>query len=175
PLRGGFRTAAGRRLHRRPAAVPAGAARARAAAVPRLARRDPHRRRPRAGARGRRGARRDAPWRGAGGARVSETSRAQDAIAAFAGIASALAESLEMPEVLHRIASTVLVLSGADSVSVLLRRGGEAEFVAHERSVGGPRMRPGFRFPVLPEVVAALEVRLDPLVILGMHASPLVP
>lgn len=106
---------------------------------------------------------------------MSESTRARDAIAAFADIAGALAESLELPEVLRRIASTVLALSAGDSVSVLLRRNGEAEFVVHERSAGGPRMRPGYRFPVRPQVIEILERRRDPLIILGVQASPLVP
>jgi signal transduction histidine kinase len=106
---------------------------------------------------------------------LSRDRPAKDAVAAFADVASALAESLELPEVLHRIASTVLALSRADGVSVLLRRGGEAELVAHERSAGGPRMRLGYRFPVRPEVLAALDRRRDPLVILGIQDSPLVP
>lgn len=101
--------------------------------------------------------------------------RAQDAIGAFADIASVLAESLELPEVLRRIASTVLTLGAADSVSVLLRRDGEAELVVHERSVGGPRLRPGYRFPVQPQVLELLERRRTPLVIRGVQASPLVP
>ena len=101
--------------------------------------------------------------------------RARDAIAAFADIASVLAESLELPEVLRRIASTVLALSAADSVSVLLRRDGEAELVVHERGVGGPRLRLGYRFPVQPQVLDLLKHRRTPLVILGVQASPLVP
>jgi len=106
---------------------------------------------------------------------VTENRRARDAVAAFADIASVLAESLELPEVLRRIASTVLALSAADSVSVLLRRDGEAEFVVHERGVGGPRLRPGYRFPVRPQILELLEHRRAPLVILGVQASPLVP
>jgi len=106
---------------------------------------------------------------------VTESRRARDAVAAFADIASVLAESLELPEVLRRIASTVLALSAADSVSVLLRRDGEAEFVVHERGVGGPRLRLGYRFPVRPQILELLEHRRDPLVILGVQASPLVP
>ena len=104
-----------------------------------------------------------------------ENRRARDAVAAFADVASVLAESLELPEVLRRIASTVLALSAADSVSVLLRRDGEAEFVVHERSVGGPRLRPGYRFPVQPQILEILEHRRDPLIILGVQASPIVP
>src|SRR5690606_38145412 len=121
------------------------------------------------------GARITTGWARSGGRPVTGNRRAQDAIGAFADIASVLAESLELPEVLRRIASTVLTLSAADSVSVLLRRDGEAELVVHERSVGGPRLRPGYRFPVQPQVLKLLERRRTPLVIRGVQASPLVP
>ncbi|HEX7048671.1 MAG TPA: ATP-binding protein [Longimicrobiales bacterium] len=96
-------------------------------------------------------------------------------VAVFAAIARTLTESLELPEVLQRIASEMLALTAAQGVSIIMPRGELAEFVAHASPPPHSRIPVGFRFRPAPEMVAALASRREPLVILDLHASPLIP
>lgn len=57
--------------------------------------------------------------------------RELEAVSAFASIARTLTESLELPEVLRRIASAVLAMTDSLGVSIIMPRGDLAEFVAH--------------------------------------------
>jgi signal transduction histidine kinase len=96
-------------------------------------------------------------------------------VAAFAAIARALTGSLELPEVLRRIANEARALSDATGVSILLLRDGLAEFTAHASPPPGSLIPVGFRFEPGQELVAALRERAEPLIIRGLHASPLIP
>lgn len=103
------------------------------------------------------------------------TTRELEAVSTFAAIARTLTESLELPEVLRRIASAVLALTESLGVSIIMPRGEMAEFVAHESPPPHSRIPVGYRFrpgTALPELLAG---RRDPLVILDLHASPLIP
>lgn len=107
---------------------------------------------------------------------MSETEiRAMEAVTTFAAVARALTESLELSEVLRRIASEVLGLTHALGVSVVMPRDGEAEFVAHESPPPHSRIPVGFRFVPHPDLVAALRGRREPLVVRDLHDSPLIP
>lgn len=94
---------------------------------------------------------------------------------AFAAIARALTESLELDEVLRRIASHGRVLTAADSVTVVRRRGEMAEIVVHTTTVGGPEIPVGLRFRPRASLLAALGRRLDPMTLLEVQASPFIP
>lgn len=101
--------------------------------------------------------------------------RELEAVSAFASIARTLTESLELPEVLRRIASAVLAMTDSLGVSIIMPRGDLAEFVAHESPPPHSRIPVGYRFrpgTALPELLAN---RRDPLVILDLHASPMIP
>lgn len=96
-------------------------------------------------------------------------------VATFAAIARTLTESLELPEVLRRIANEVRALTDATGVSILLRRDDHVEFVAHASPPPGSLIPVGFRFQPGAELVAALSNRTEPLIISDLHASPLIP
>ncbi len=103
------------------------------------------------------------------------TTRDVEAVGTFAAIARALTESLELPEVLRRIASEVLELTQAQGVSIVMPKGELGEFVVHESPPPHSRIPVGYTFrpnPGLPEMLAG---RRRPLVILDLHASPLIP
>lgn len=96
-------------------------------------------------------------------------------VAAFAAIARALTGSLELPEVLRRIANEARALSDATGVSIVLLRDGIAEFVAHASPPPGSLIPVGFRFQPGDELIRALQDRTEPLLIRGVHHSPLIP
>jgi signal transduction histidine kinase/CheY-like chemotaxis protein len=107
---------------------------------------------------------------------MSETTiREFEPVATFAAIARALTESLELGEVLRRIASEMLALTQAQGVSVIMPRGEEAEFVAHESPPPHSRIPVGYRFRPLRDIRDMLAGRREPLIILDLHASPLIP
>ena len=101
--------------------------------------------------------------------------RELEPVATFAAIARALTESLELSEVLRRIASEMLALTQAQGVSVIMPRGEEAEFVAHESPPPHSRIPVGYRFRPPQDLEAQLSGRREPLTILNLHASPLIP
>lgn len=96
-------------------------------------------------------------------------------VAAFAAIARALTGSLELPEVLRRIANEARALSDAAGVSILLQRDGIVEFAAHASPPPGSLIPVGFRFQPVEELVQALQYRTEPLIIRDLHSSPLIP
>lgn len=96
-------------------------------------------------------------------------------VAAFAAIARALTGSLELPEVLRRIANEARALSDATGVSIVLLRDDVAEFAAHASPPPGSLIPVGFRFQPGDELIRALQDRTTPLIIRGVHASPLIP
>ncbi|HEX6939457.1 MAG TPA: ATP-binding protein [Longimicrobiales bacterium] len=103
------------------------------------------------------------------------TVRELEAVSTFAAIARTLTESLELPEVLRRIASEVLAMTGSQGVSIIMPRGELGEFVAHESPPPHSRIPVGFRFRPDPGMLGMLAGRREPLVILDLHASPLIP
>jgi two-component system NtrC family sensor kinase len=96
-------------------------------------------------------------------------------VASFAAIARALTGSLELPEVLRRIANEARALSDATRVSILLLRDGIAEFVAHASPPPGSLIPVGFQFQPGDELLNALRDRTEPLAIRDLHTSPLIP
>jgi signal transduction histidine kinase len=101
--------------------------------------------------------------------------RTPNPVTTFAAIARALTETLDLSEVLRRIANEARALTSATGVSILLRRGDVVEFVAHASPPPGSLIPVGFQFRPSEEVIAAFDDRKDPLVILDLHASPLIP
>lgn len=101
--------------------------------------------------------------------------RELEAVSTFAAIARALTESLELPEVLRRIASAVLSLTESLGVSIIMPRGELAEFVAHESPPPHSRIPVGYRFQPATALREMLSNRRDPLVILDLHSSPMIP
>lgn len=101
--------------------------------------------------------------------------RTTEPVAAFAAIARALTESLELAEVLRRIADEALALTDATGVSIILRRGEFAEFVAHASPPPGSLIPVGFRFRPSQAIVQEFRGRTEPLVIKDLHSSPLIP
>ena len=98
-----------------------------------------------------------------------------DPVAMFAETAHALTESLELPEVLSRIAQRMLELTDAQGVSIIVPREELAEFVSHASPPPHSLIPVGFRFRPPAELIDALSGRREPLVLLDLHASPLVP
>jgi len=96
-------------------------------------------------------------------------------VAAFAAIARALTESLDLPEVLRRIANEARALTSATGASILLWEAGEVEFAAHSTAPPGSLIPVGFRFQPSPAVVQKLRGRAEPLVINDLHTSHLIP
>jgi signal transduction histidine kinase len=96
-------------------------------------------------------------------------------VAAFASIARALSGSLDLAEVLRRIANEARVLTEATGVSIVLRKGEIAEFMAHASPPPGSLIPVGFQFQPNEAIVRALQNRTAPLVIQDLHASPLIP
>jgi signal transduction histidine kinase len=95
--------------------------------------------------------------------------------APFAAIARALTESLELSEVLRRIANEARALTDATGVSILLLRGELAEFVAHASPPPGSLIPVGFHFRPGEVLVDVLRDRTTPLVIQDVQSSPLIP
>lgn len=96
-------------------------------------------------------------------------------VATFAAITRTLTESLELGEVLRRICSEVLKLTRSQGVSIIMRRGELAEFVAHESPPPHSLIPVGFQFEPKPQLRSLLSNRREPVIIQDLHASPLIP
>lgn len=94
---------------------------------------------------------------------------------AFAAIARALTESLDLAEVLRRIASHGRSLTAADSVTVLRRRNEMAEIVVHAADGDGPGIPVGLRFRPHESLLAELRSRPEPVIVSEVQDSPLIP
>lgn len=107
---------------------------------------------------------------------VDSATQSMEPVTAFAAIARELTESLDLREVLRRIAARTLALMDAQGVSIIVPRDGMAEFVTHESPPPHSLIPVGFRFKPHPDLVAALEEhRREPLVLRDLHASPMIP
>ncbi|HEX7118381.1 MAG TPA: hypothetical protein VF212_06315 [Longimicrobiales bacterium] len=91
------------------------------------------------------------------------TTRELEAVSTFAAIARTLTESLELPEVLHRIACQVLELTDSQGVSVIMPKGELGVVVAHESPPPPSKLPVGFTFRPDPGLREMLAARREPL------------